>query len=82
MHAHTCMCPLQIINDNEPLSSTLRSINAHFIHRLSDVKTYFIGHKSETGQPKQKRYSKLNIFTTVYKCLAQNLKNKWLKIFV
>ena len=27
------MCPLQIINDFEPLSSTLHGVNACFIHK-------------------------------------------------
>ena len=49
------MCPLQIINDIEPLSLTLHGVNACFIHHPSNVKYYSIGHKSETGQPKQKK---------------------------
>ena len=49
------MCPLQIINDIEPLSLTLHGVNAHFIHHPSNVKNYSIGHKSETDQPKQKK---------------------------
>ena len=49
------MCPLQIINDIEPLSSTLHGVNACFIHHPSNVKTYSIGHKSETDQPKPKK---------------------------
>ena len=43
------MCPLQIINDIEPLSLTLHGVNACFIHHPSNVKN-----KSETGQPKKK----------------------------
>ena len=46
------MCPLQIINESEPLSLTLHGVNACFIHHLSNVENYSIGHKSETDQPK------------------------------
>ena len=49
------MCPLQIINDIEPLSSTLHGVNACFIHHPSNVKNYSIGHKSETDRPKPKK---------------------------
>ena len=49
------MCPLQIINDTEPLSSTLHGVNACFIHHPSNVKNYSIGHKSETDWPKPKK---------------------------
>ena len=49
------MCPLQIINDIEPLSSTLHGVNACFIHHPSNVENYSIGHKSETDRPKQKK---------------------------
>ena len=49
------MCPLQIINDIEPLSSTLHGVNACFIHHPSNVENYSISHKSETGQPKPKK---------------------------
>ena len=49
------ICPLQIINDIEPLSSTLHGVNACFIHHPSNVENYSIGHKLETGQPKQKK---------------------------
>ena len=48
------MCPLQIIDDIEPLSSTLHGVNACFIHHPSNAENYLISHKSETGQPKQK----------------------------
>ena len=56
------MCPLQIINDSEPLSLTLHGVNAHFIHHPSNVENYSIGHKSETNQPKQKK----KLFWTTY----------------
>ena len=36
------MCPLQIINDSEPLSLTLHGLNACFIHHPSNVKNYLI----------------------------------------
>ena len=49
------MCPLQITNDIEHLSSTLHVVNGTFIHHLSNVKNYSNGHKSETGQPNQKK---------------------------
>ena len=46
------ICPLQIINDIEPLSLTLHGVNACFIHHPSNVENYSIGHKPETTQPK------------------------------
>ena len=62
------ICLLQIINDIEPLSSTLHSLNAHFIHHQSNVENYSIGHKSETDQPKQKEKNCVleNIFLHLY----------------
>ena len=62
------MCPLQIIIDIEPLSLTLHGLNARFIHHLSNVKNYSIGHKSETDWPKQKKKScsREYIFTPLY----------------
>ena len=61
------ICPLQIINDIEPLSLTLHGLNACFIHHPSNVKNYSIGHKSETDQPKQKKNRVLeNIFLHLY----------------
>ena len=57
------MYPLQIINDSEPLSLTLHSVNACFIHHPSNVKNYSIGHKLETDWPKPKKIDILdNIF--------------------
>ena len=58
------MCPLQIINDSEPLSSTLHGVNARFIHHPSNVKNYLIGHKLETDRPKPKK--KKILFWTTY----------------
>ena len=49
------ICPLQIINDTEPLSLTVDSVNTRFIHHPSNVENYSIGHKSETCQPKKKK---------------------------
>ena len=57
------MCPLQIINDIEPLSLTLHGVNACFIHHPSNVENCSMGHKSETNQPKPKK--KL-LFWTIY----------------
>ena len=60
------MCPLQIINDIEPLSLTIHGVNACFIHHPSNVKNYSIGHKSETAQPKKKKgASNLHIFLQI-----------------
>ena len=47
------MCPLQIINDIEPLLLTLHGVHAHFIHQPSYVKNYSINRKLETDQTKQ-----------------------------
>ena len=61
------ICPLQIINDIEPLSLTLHGLNTRFIHHPSNLENYSIGHKSETDQPKQKKvYSGEYIFTPLY----------------
>ena len=48
------MCPLQNINDIEPLSLTIHGVNASFIHHPSNVENYLIGHKLETVWPKNK----------------------------
>ena len=55
------MCPLQIINDIESLSSSL-------IHHLSNVENYSIAHKSETDWPKQNKKNRIleNIFLHLY----------------
>ena len=69
------ICPLQIINDIEPLSLTLHGVNACFIHHPSNVENYSIGHKLETSQPKKKKSaSELHIFTPFCKFLGQNSK--------
>ena len=62
------MCPLQIINDIEPVLSTLHGVNACFIHYPSNVKNYSISHKSETDRPKQKKkiIALENIFLQLY----------------
>ena len=49
------MCPLQITNDIEHLSSTLHGVNGTFIHHPSNVKNYSNSHKSETDQKKKKK---------------------------
>ena len=70
------MCPLQIINDSEPLSSTLHGINTCFIHHPSNVKNYSIGHKLETDRPKQKKNRVLeNIFLHLYTCFGVKIQN-------
>ena len=56
------ICPLQIINDIEPLSLILHGLNACFIHHPSNLKNYSIGHKSETDRPKQKK----SVFWRIY----------------
>ena len=72
-----------IINDIEPLSLTLHSVNAHFIHHPSNVENYSIGHKSETGQPKKKKKSRSveYIFTPLYWFWGQNSKYPSLQKF-
>ena len=68
------MCPLQIINDIEPLSLTLHGVNAHFIHHPSNVENYSIGHKLETDRPKQKKeFWRICFYTFI---LALGLKFK------
>ena len=56
------ICPLQIINDIEPLSLTLHGVNTCFIHHPSNVKNYSIGHKLETAQPKKRKVHPSYIF--------------------
>ena len=49
MHSWMLQCVLYKSSfDIEPLSSTLHGVNARFIHHLSNVENYSIGHKSET----------------------------------
>ena len=67
------MCPLQIINDTEPLSLTLHGVNAHFIYHPSNVENYSIGHKSETAQPK-KRCIKFTYLYTFVQILGSKFK--------
>ena len=82
-HRKTCnapidalMCPLQIINDIVPLSLTLHGVNTWFIHHLSNVENYLIGHKSETDWPKPKKkcYSGQPILTPFCQFWGQNSK--------
>ena len=69
------MCPLQITNDIEHLSSTLHGVNETFIRHPSNVENYSHGHKSDMGQPnqKKKKASRIIYFYT-------SLANFWLKI--
>ena len=67
------MCPLQIINDIEPLSLTLHGVNACFIHHPSNVKNYSIGCKSETAQLKKKRTGH-QIYIFIHLCANFGLK--------
>ena len=70
------MCPLQIINDIEPLSSTLHDVNAPFIYHPSNVENYSICHKSEADRPKQKKNHVLeNIFLHLYTCFGVKIQN-------
>ena len=72
----TLICPLQIINDIEPLSLTLHGVNACFIHHPSNVGNYLIGHKSETGQPKKKKkVGQENIFLYLYTGFGVKIQN-------
>ena len=68
------MCPLQIINDIEPLSLTLYGVNACFIHHPSNVENYSIGHKSETDRPKPKK--KIVILDNLFLHLSANFEVK------
>ena len=72
------MCPLQIINDIEPLSSTLYGANAHFIHHPSNLENYSIGHKEK---PVNQKKTQENIFTPFLKFLAPNSKYPLLQKF-
>ena len=70
------MYPLQIINDSEPLSSTLHGVNTHLIQHPSNVENYLIGHKSETDRPKKKKDHVLeNIFLHLYACFGVKIQN-------
>ena len=70
------ICPLQIINDIEALSSTLHGVKAHFIHHLFNVENYSISHKSETAQPKKKkkRFIRVTYFYTFLPILGSKFK--------
>ena len=69
------MCPLQIINDTEPLSLTIHGVNACFIHHPSHVKNYSIGHKSETNWQKQKKGVLEIIFLHLYTGFGAKIQN-------
>ena len=68
------MCPLQIINDIEPLSLTLHGLNACFIYHPSNVENYSISHRSETNEPKQKKFLE-NIFSHLYTGFGVKIQN-------
>ena len=68
------ICPLQIINDILPLSSTLHGVNACFIHHPCNVENYLIGHKSETSQPKKKRCIRVTYFYTFLEIFDSKFK--------
>ena len=79
------ICPLQIINDIESLSSTLHGVNTCFIHHPSNVENNSIGHKSETSELKKQKKnvsSELHIFTPFCQFWGQNSKYKWPKMCV
>ena len=70
------ICPLQIINDIEPLSLTLHGVNTCFIYHPSNLENYSIGHKSETDWPKQKKNGPLeNIFLHLYTGFGVKIQN-------
>ena len=66
-------CPLQIINNSEPLSLTLHGVNACFIHHPSNVQNYSICHKLELVNQKEKKFHPSYIFLHLS-------ANFWLKI--
>ena len=70
------MCPLQIINDIEPLTLTLHDVNACFIHHPSKSKiTQSAISLTLVNQKKEKKSSaELHIFTPLCKFLGQNSK--------
>ena len=68
------MCPLQIINGIEPLSLTLHGVNTWFIHHPSNVKNYSIAHKSETSQPKKKKFIQVTYFYTFLQIFGSKFK--------
>ena len=70
------MCPLQITNDIEYLSLTLHGVNGTFIRHPSNVENYSNGHKSEMGQPNQKKKAA----SGSYIFLHLSAKKFWLKI--
>ena len=79
------MCPLQITNDIEHLSSTIHGVNGTFIRHPSNVENYSNGHKLETGQPNQKK--KIMHPSYILLHLSANFwlkiqKYKWAKVFV
>ena len=75
------MCPLQIINDIEPLTLTLHGVNTCLIHHPPKWKiTWSAISQKPVKQKKQKKCSaKLHIFTSLCKFLGQNSKHSALQ---
>ena len=67
------MCPLQIINDIEPLSSTIHGLIGRFIHHPSNVK---ITRAAISRKPIDQIKKKKNIFNYIFLHLDKHL---WLK---
>ena len=68
------MCPLQIINDIEPLLLSLHGVNPCYIYYPSKVKNYTINHKSETTQLKEKKCIKITYFYTFLQIFGSKFK--------
>ena len=69
------MCPLQIVNNIQPLSLTIHGVNACFIYHPSNVKNNSNDHKSETGQQKTKNRPLENIFLHLYTGFGVKIQN-------
>ena len=69
------MCPLPIIIDTEPLSSTLHGLNTRFIHHPSNVKNYLICHRVRNWSMKKKKVGRENILLHLYTCFAVKIQN-------
>ena len=67
------MCPLQIINDIEPLSSTIHGLIGCFIHHRSNVK---ITRAAISRKPIDQMEKKKTIFNYIFLHLDEHL---WLK---
>ena len=70
------MCPLQIINDIEPLSSTLHGVNACFIHHLSVSKiTQSAISRKQIDQNPQKKVILDNLFLHLFPNFEVKIQN-------